>query len=109
MSDKLTDIKIKSLKPEANPYTVSDGTIGGMVVAVSTAGKKVFRLKYKFQGKAQQLTIGKYPELSLAEAREIAQEAKKQLTNGINPAAVKQTEKAKVRAGETTFRSVAGD
>lgn len=109
MSEKLTDIKIKSLKPKAKPYTVSDGTIGGLVVAVSTAGKKVFRLKYKFQGKAQQLTLGAYPTFGLADAREMAQAAKKQLAQGKDPATAKQAEKAKTRAGEATFRSVAGE
>jgi len=55
MSEKLTDLKIKSLKPKAKPYTVSDGSIGGLHVAVSPKGKKVFRLAYNFQGKAQLL------------------------------------------------------
>ncbi|MDR2605501.1 MAG: integrase arm-type DNA-binding domain-containing protein, partial [Desulfovibrio sp.] len=107
MSEKLTDTKIRSLKPEAKPYTASDGTVGGMVVAVSTAGKKVFRLKYNFQGKAQQLTLGPYPELSLAEAREMALEARRQIRQGIDPAAAKKAEKAKVKANGQTFQAVA--
>ena len=94
MSTKLTDLSIKSLKSKPKPYTASDGTIGGLVVAVSTAGKKVFRLKYKFQGKAQQLTIGPYPEISLAEAREKATWAKSLIRQGTNPAATKRAEKA---------------
>ena len=110
MSDnKLTVKALDALKPKSKPYTVSDGTVGGMVVAVSTAGKKVFRLKFVFQGKAQQLTLGAYPAFGLAEAREMALSAKKQLAQGTNPAAAKQAGKAKRRADEATVRSVAGD
>jgi hypothetical protein len=90
--DNLTDTAIRALKPKDKPYKVSDGKIGGMFVAVSTAGGKTFRLAYKFQGKAQQLTLGMYPTISLAEAREIAQSAKKQLDQGTNPAANKKAE-----------------
>ena len=98
MSDKLTDRKIKSLKPKAKPYTVSDGYIGGLFVAVSVKGTKVFRLKYKFQGKAQQLTLGPYPEVCLIYAREIALEARRLLHQGTNPTTAKQAEKANVSA-----------
>ncbi len=75
----LTDTVIRALKPKDKPYKVSDGKTGGMFITVSPKGKKAFRLAYKFQGKAQQLTLGAYPERSLEEARDLAREAKKQL------------------------------
>ncbi len=104
---KLTDTALKSLKPKEQPYKISDGTIGGLYVAVSPTGKKVFRLAYKFQGKAQLLTLGSYPEFTLAEAREAAQEAKKQLAHGQSPAALKKSAKAQAQTGTITFRHIA--
>ena len=54
----LTATKIKLLKPKSKPYKVSDGTIGGLHVAVSTAGGKVFCLAYRFDGKWRLLRLG---------------------------------------------------
>jgi hypothetical protein len=53
----LTDTAIRALKPKDKPYKVSDGKTGGMFLTVSPKGKKAFRLAYKFQGKAQLLTL----------------------------------------------------
>ena len=54
----LTETKIKQLKPKSKPYKVSDGTIGGLHVAVSTAGGKVFCLAYRFEDKWRLLRLG---------------------------------------------------
>lgn len=107
MPGKLTDAAIKALKPKDKSYKISDGTIGGLFLAVSVAGKKVFRLAYKFGGKAQQLTLCSYPEFSLAEARQRALTAKAQIAQGIDPAAVKREGKARAKIAQTTFRDVA--
>jgi hypothetical protein len=108
MSTKnLTDSALKNLKTQNKAYKVSDGIIGGMFVAVSPKGKKVFRFAFKFDGKAQLLTLGAYPELTLEKARDLARDAKRLLAQGTNPAATKKAEKAQIRAGETTFRSLA--
>ncbi len=100
----LTDTKIKALKPKNKPYKVSDGTIGGLHVAVSVAGGKVFCLAYQFEGKWRLLRLGAYPLFSLDEARDLARDAKKQLAQGINPAAAKQAARIKAVADATTFR-----
>ena len=103
----LTETKLKSLKPQNKPYKVTDGKVGGMFVAVSPAGTITFRLGYKFDGKHQQLTLGQYPMFSLAEGRDLAEKARKQIAQGINPAATKKAEKAKDAAEKNIFRVVA--
>ena len=55
----LTDFFIKQVKPEAKPKKYSDG--GGLVLMVSPAGGKLWRLVYRFDGKQKQLAIGVYP------------------------------------------------
>ena len=102
----LTDTKIKVLKPRNKPYKASDGTVGGLHVAVSTAGGKVFCLAYRFDGKWKLLRLGAWPTFTLEEGRELAREAKKQIALGINPAAAKQAARTKAVADTTTFRMV---
>ncbi len=103
----LTDTRLRTLKAKEKPYKVSDGTVGGLHVVVSKVGGKLFRLAYKFDNKHQLLTLGTYPTTTLAEAREKAQAAKKQLAQGVNPASTKRAEKTQIRAASVTFRSVA--
>jgi len=75
--------KINSLKPTGKPYKVADSN--RFYVYVSAKGTKTFRLDYTIANKHQTLTIGQFPELTLAEARTKAEEARKQIKRGVNP------------------------
>lgn len=102
----LNDRQIKNAKPQENPYKLADG--GGLYLYVTPKGTKSFRLKFRFDGKEQVLTIGKYPHVSLSEARAMAETAKTQIAQGINPAAQKQAEKQQAQeAALNTFAAVA--
>jgi Arm DNA-binding domain len=74
---------VDTAKPRDKLYKLSNQN--GLYLEVSTAGGKSFRLKYRFAGKENRLTIGTYPEITLAEAREKALAARKLLTNGVDP------------------------
>lgn len=86
----LTDTKLKNLKPQDKLYKVSDRD--GLYVAVLTSGTVSFRYDYRINGRRETLTIGKYgPDgITLAEARELLIDAKKQLNAGVSPAAAKR-------------------
>ncbi len=102
----LNDRQIKNAKPQEKPYKLADG--GGLYLYVTPKGTKSFRLKFRFDGKEQVLTIGKYPHVSLSEARAMAETAKTQIAQGINPAAQKQAEKQQAQeAALNTFAAVA--
>lgn len=102
----LNDRQIKNAKPQEKPYKLADG--GGLYLYVTPKGTKSFRLKFRFDGKEQVLTIGKYPHISLSEARAMAETAKTQIAQGINPAAQKQAEKQQAQeAALNTFAAVA--
>ena len=102
----LNDRQIKNAKPQEKPYKLADG--GGLYLYVTPKGTKSFRLKFRFDGKEQVLTIGKYPHVSLSEARAMAETAKTQIAQGINPAAQKQAEKQQAQeAVLNTFAAVA--
>ncbi len=86
----LTNIAIRKAKPRTKPYKLADG--GGMFLLVRPNGGKWWRLRYRFQGKEQLLSLGTYPQVSLKEARNKRDEAKKQLQTGINPSDIRKAE-----------------
>ena len=103
---KLSDTAVKKAKPEAKPYKMADG--GGMYLEVMPTGSKYWRLKYRFGGKEKRLAFGVYPDVSLAQARDRRDDARKLLANGIDPGAVKQAQKASdVALNENSFEVIA--
>ena len=79
----LTAIQVKEAKPSDKDYKLSDS--GGMYLLVKINGKKYWRLDYRFAQKRKTLSIGVYPQISLKEARECRHEAKKLLSEGVDP------------------------
>ena len=106
---KLTDAKLRALKPTDKVQKISDG--GGLYIHVSPAGGKLWRFGYRFAGKQKTLALGKYPDVSLVEARKRREEARKMLSQGIDPAEQKKEDKAVAVASAAeqanTFETVA--
>ena len=99
----LTDIKIKTAKPKEKDYKLGDN--GGLYLLVTKSGGKLWRLKYRVEGKEKLLTFGAYPTISLLEARARREDAKKILANGSDPNKVKKEVIAEKKASETnTFK-----
>ncbi|WP_457576228.1 tyrosine-type recombinase/integrase [Desulfomarina sp.] len=82
---KLTVAKVRSFKARDRAYTVADGE--GLSAHISPSGVVSWRYRYRYLGKATTFVIGKYPEMSLKEAREEHRRAKALLRKGINPTA----------------------
>lgn len=80
---KLTNTACINAKPKEKPYKLADG--GGMYLEITPSGGKLWRLKYRFGGKENLLSLGKYPQTTLAEARIKREELKKLLANGTDP------------------------
>jgi hypothetical protein len=97
---------LEALKQREKKYKVSDAD--GLFVLVTPAGGRLWRYKYRFAGKEKILALGQYPDVSLAEARERHQAARKALAAGIDPAAQKKTAKRQLaQKHEHTFKAVA--
>ena len=101
----LTDAKIVKTKPLKKPRTLFDGD--GLYLLITPTGGRLWRFKYRINGKGKLLAIGAYPAISLADARERRAMAKKQLANGIDPAAVKQARKQVDTEETETFEVIA--
>jgi integrase len=88
----LTETTLKNLKTQEKPYKASD--TGGLFVLINPNGSKLWRLKYRYDGKEKLLSVGAYPAIGLKQARTRRDEAKAQLANGIDPSTAKQQAKA---------------
>lgn len=102
MSSGLTQTAINAAKGNEKPYKLTDGL--GMYLLVNLNGSRLWRLKYRFEGREKVLALGAYPAVSLKGARTSRDEARKHLAAGIDPGAKKQAEKA---AAENSFEAVA--
>ena len=88
----LTDTKIRNTMPGKRPKKFFDER--GLYLEVSPAGGKWWRLKYRFDGKEKRLSLGVYPDVSLKDARDRRDEARKLLANGIDPSEYRKAQKS---------------
>lgn len=98
----LTDTKARQARARSTPFKLADQ--GSLYLHVSATGSKSWRYDYRLHGKRETLTLGKYPDVTLADAREIHAEARRQVAKGASPAKSKQAEK---EAAEGSFRAIA--
>ncbi len=99
----LTDKQIKALRPESKAKKYFDG--GGMYLEVAPNGSKKWRLKYRINGVEKRVSLGLYPEVSLAEAREKCFQLRKTVQNGLDPSA----ERKRQASANRLFKDVAQD
>jgi integrase len=102
----MTDIKARTAKTKEKSYKITDGD--GLFLLVHPTGGKWWRFKYRFGGKEKLLALGTYPEVSLANARERRDAARKQVAAGIDPSEVRKALKVvKVAGHENSFEVIA--
>ncbi|MEW6429571.1 MAG: integrase arm-type DNA-binding domain-containing protein [Thermodesulfobacteriota bacterium] len=100
----LADVKIRTVKPAKSPQKLFDG--GGLFLLVTPSGGKLWYFKYRADGKEKKLSFGSYPEVSLSEARLKREEARRQISQGIDPGAVKKAQKAAQQQDTETFEVI---
>lgn len=102
----LNDVKCKNIKPTEKIFKVSDEK--GLYLEINPNGSKYWRLKYRFAGKEKRLALGVYPEISLKEAREKRDDARKQIQEGIDPSQEKKLAKlTRLINADNSFENVA--
>ena len=87
----LSDAAIRNLKPRDKPYKVSD--FDGLFVLGKPTGSRLWQFKYRLDGKEKLLSVGPYPEVTLAEARAARDAARVLVARGDDPSAAKQDQK----------------
>lgn len=102
----LTDIGIRNAKPGEKPSKMSDG--GGLYLLVTPSGGKLWKFKFRVDGKEKKLALGSWPDVSLADARKRRERAREDLAAGMDPALEKQLDKIRIREdAANTFDVVA--
>ncbi len=104
----ISDATVRAAKPAPKSYKLFDD--GGLFILVSPSGGKLWRLKYRHLGKEQLLSLGRYPDVGLKEARELRDKARKLIAAGSNPAFEKK--RAAVAAtvnAANTFKAIADE
>ncbi len=102
----LTDTAIRNAKPGAKTKKMFDAS--GLYLEVAPSGGKWWRLKFRYEGKEKRLSLGVYPEISLKEARERRDEARRLLANDIDPSQHRRAKKAaKEERAANSFEVVA--
>ena len=102
----LSDAKIRNAKPKPKPYKLTDGE--GMFLLIHANGGKYWRFKYRFLGRERIMAFGTYPDVGIAEARELRAQARKVLAAGKDPGEAKKTAKRlAVLNNDNKFESIA--
>lgn len=109
---ELTVKEIDNARPIGKPYKIADG--GGLCLLVATSGAKLWRWRYRFDGKEKMMALGEYPVVSLLQARELHFTARKTLAAGIDPMAERKAEveakqredEARQREAENSFENI---
>jgi hypothetical protein len=101
----LSDVQLRTAKPKEKDYKLSDGQ--GLYLLINTTGGKLWRFDYSFRGKRKTLAFGSYPTLSLSDARQRREDAKKLIANGTDPSDFKKDQKTAIElAALNTFEAV---
>lgn len=87
----LTELECRNAKSDSKKYRLADA--GGLYMEIWPNGSKYWRFKYRHLGKEKLLALGVYPLVTLKEAREARDNAKKQVFTGVDPSADKQRQK----------------
>ncbi len=96
---------IKKAKPREKVYSLGDGN--GLSLIVEPNGSKGWRFRYQFNGKSKMISLGIYPVITLNEAREKRDNARKLVANGVDPSEARKEERNKVSGqSENTFKKI---
>lgn len=101
----ISDAALRAAKPNDKPYKIAVGD--GLYLEVKPSGSKLWRWKYRLLGKENRCSFGKYPNLTLKEARDAMEAARKLVKKGIHPAQQKQLDRLKASLEQAnTFEAI---
>lgn len=101
----LSNVKIRNAKPSSKNIKLFDSE--GLYLLVTPSGGKLWRFKYRFEGKEKLLAFGSYPEISLHDARQKREDARKLLANKVDPGTVRKAQKQAETESTETFEVIA--
>ncbi|MFN0264841.1 tyrosine-type recombinase/integrase [Tepidamorphus sp. 3E244] len=106
-TNKLSDARLRSLKPGASIRKLSDG--GGLQFWMMPSGSRLWRLAYRFGGKQKLMALGDYPAVTLSDARKRRDKARRLISEGIDPIEVRKAAKREAASVKLTFSDIAAE
>ncbi len=103
----LTAMEVKRLTCPEGQKQIKKSDGNGLFLLIKNNGSKLWRMRYRYSGKYQELAFGQYPTIPLIEARNLADQARALLVQGINPAAERRTRKKVTNASDRAFSVIA--
>lgn len=101
----LTDSAIRNAKPKAKLYRLADAN--GLCLEVTPNGSRLWRYRYRHDGKGKMLALGAYPAVTLSQARQKRDKAREALTSGIDPGEQRKADRQQRKADGVTFEALA--
>lgn len=102
----LTDARIRNLKPREKPFKTSD--YDGLYILTNPNGSRLWRFKYRYMDKERLLALGKYPAVSLVDARQARDDARELLAKGLDPSDTKRQKSLAARVSHgNSFSKIA--
>ncbi len=101
----LSDTTIRTAKPKEKLYRLSDAN--GLCLEVTQTGSKLWRYRYRFNGSAKMLALGSYPAVTLAKARQLRDDARQLIVDGVDPGQHKKSAKQAQAVDGVTFKELA--
>ena len=99
---ELNAARIRAARPKDKPYKLRDGR--GLYLLVTPTGGRLWRLRFRYAGRENMLSLGAYPDVSLKGARERCDDTRKLIANGVDPSDQRKAERAGL---ENTFQAIA--
>ena len=104
----LSDTALRNAKPTEKPFKLYDER--GLYLIVNPNGGKWWRLKYRLEGKEKTISLGTYPEVTLAQARGKRDDARALVAGNTDPSHHRKETKIQAKlAAQNTFESVASE
>ena len=103
----LTSMEVKRLTCPEGQKQIKKSDGNGLYLLVKSSGSKLWRLRFRFNGKHQEMAFGQSPAVSLAEARKLTTEAQALLTQGVNPANERKGRRRAQACSDRLFHAVA--
>jgi hypothetical protein len=97
----LNDTRIRNAKPRERDYKLTD--FDGLYLLIRPNGSRLWRFAYRVDGKQKQIALGAYPQVTLADARDRREAARKLLANGKDPSLERRLEKIARQVGGNSF------
>ena len=106
MTERLTEYKVQSIKPKANPFKIWDSIGRGLYLLIYPSGNKSWYVKYRINKKEKKINLGRFPHVSVKQAREDCFNQQNKVAQGVDVSKEKKLSKQRLETFELLKTSI---